>query len=332
MASTGKAANGVNKSEEDLDSSQIQKTLIVFVFVASLFILVGNLLTIISVLFFTKQKSTFSLLLTALSLTDVLSVLGPNAIALFVSLDKSKEFRDLFTLCRVQAWMIVFLRITVTLIITLLTLDRAFIAVFPHFYRKQWKGKLFVVFFFVIWIVASFVATWPLLWLDGFHVSKETENTFCLFEYENPFGGFFVLFLFFSLAVCCFCFRIMFSKGNRKSFSTKRARLDEDLGFSKQNDIVGRDAHSDTKELSRMVALVVAIYFCCILPWTVSKSLKCIHNNTRSVNYKKFVHQNYPIFWSLSLTTVISCCNTLFEDISSSSCTLKSLQILWIQL
>lgn len=296
MASTGKAANGVNKSEEDLDSSQIQKTLIVFVFVASLFILVGNLLTIISVLFFTKQKSTFSLLLTALSLTDVLSVLGPNAIALFVSLDKSKEFRDLFTLCRVQAWMIVFLRITVTLIITLLTLDRAFIAVFPHFYRKQWKGKLFVVFFFVIWIVASFVATWPLLWLDGFHVSKETENTFCLFEYENPFGGFFVLFLFFSLAVCCFCFRIMFSKGNRKSFSTKRARLDEDLGFSKQNDIVGRDAHSDTKELSRMVALVVAIYFCCILPWTVSKSLKCIHNNTRSVNYKKFVHQNYPIF------------------------------------
>ena len=296
MASTGKAANGVNKSEEDLDSSQIQKTLIVFVFVASLFILVGNLLTIISVLFFTKQKSTFSLLLTALSLTDVLSVLGPNAIALFVSLDKSKEFRDLFTLCRVQAWMIVFLRITVTLIITLLTLDRAFIAVFPHFYRKQWKGKLFVVFFFVIWIVASFVATWPLLWLDGFHVSKETENTFCLFEYENPFGGFFVLFLFFSLAVCCFCFRIMFSKANRKSFSTKRARLDEDLGFSKQNDIVGRDAHSDTKELSRMVALVVAIYFCCILPWTVSKSLKCIHNNTRSVNYKKFVHQNYPIF------------------------------------
>lgn len=302
MASTGKAANGVNKSEEDLDSSQIQKTLIVFVFVASLFILVGNLLTIISVLFFTKQKSTFSLLLTALSLTDVLSVLGPNAIALFVSLDESKEFRDLFTLCRVQAWMIVFLRITVTLIITLLTLDRAFIAVFPHFYRKQWKGKLFVVFFFVIWIVASFVATWPLLWLDGFHVSKETENTFCLFEYENPFGGFFVLFLFFSLAVCCFCFRIMFSKGNRKSFSTKRARLDEDLGFSKQNDIVGRDAHSDTKELSRMVALVVAIYFCCILPWTVSKSLKCIHNNTRSVNYKKFCPPKLSDFYVISLT------------------------------
>ena len=302
MASTGKAANGVNKSEEDLDSSQIQKTLIVFVFVASLFILVGNLLTIISVLFFTKQKSTFSLLLTALSLTDVLSVLGPNAIALFVSLDESKEFRDLFTLCRVQAWMIVFLRITVTLIITLLTLDRAFIAVFPHFYRKQWKGKLFVVFFFVIWIVASFVATWPLLWLDGFHVSKETENTFCLFEYENPFGGFFVLFLFFSLAVCCFCFRIMFSKGNRKSFSTKRARLDEDLGFSKQNDIVGRDAHSDTKELSRMVALVVAIYFCCILPWTVSKSLKCIHNNTRSANYKKFCPPKLSDFYVISLT------------------------------
>lgn len=288
MASTaGKAVNGVSKSEED--SSQIQKILIVFVFVASLFILVGNLLTIISVLFFTKQKNTFTLLLIALSLTDVLSVLGPNAIALFVSLDQSKEFRDLFTLCRVQAWMMVFLRIAATLIITLLTLDRAFITVFPHFSRKQWKRKLFVVFFFGIWIVASFVATWPLLWLDGFHVSEETENIFCLFEYENPFGVFFVLFLFFSLAVCCFCFCIIFSTANRKSFSTKRARLDEDLGSStRQHDIVGRDAHSDTKELSRIAALVVAIYFCCILPWTVSKFLKCIHNDTRSVKYKKF--------------------------------------------
>lgn len=288
MASpAGKAVNGVSKSEED--SSQIQKILVVFVFVASLFILVGNLLTIISVLFFTKQKNTFTLLLIALSLTDVLSVLGPNAIALFVSLDQSKEFRDLFTLCRVQAWMTVFLRIAATLIITLLTLDRAFITVFPHFSRKQWKRKLFVVFFFGIWIVASFVATWPLLWLDGFHVYEETENIFCLFEYENPFGVFFVLFLFFSLAVCCFCFCIIFSAANRKSFSTKRARLDEDLGSStRQYDIVGKDAHSDTKELSRIAALVVAIYFCCILPWTVSKSLKCIHNDTRSVKYKKF--------------------------------------------
>ena len=288
MASpAGKAVNGVSKSEED--SSQIQKILVVFVFVASLFILVGNLLTIISVLFFTKQKNTFTLLLIALSLTDVLSVLGPNAIALFVSLDQSKEFRDRFTLCRVQAWMMVFLRIAATLIITLLTLDRAFITVFPHFSRKQWKRKLFVVFFFGIWIVASFVATWPLLWLDGFHVSEETENIFCLFEYENPFGVFFVLFLFFSLAVCCFCFCIIFSTANMKSFSTKRARLDEDLGSStRQDDIVGRDAHSDTKELSRIAALVVAIYFCCILPWTVSKSRKCIHNDTRSVKYKKF--------------------------------------------
>ena len=288
MASpAGKAGNGVSKSEED--SSQIQKILVVFVFVASLFILVGNLLTIISVLFFTKQKNTFTLLLIALSLTDVLSVLGPNAIALFVSLDQSKEFRDRFTLCRVQAWMTVFLRIAATLIITLLTLDRAFITVFPHFSRKQWKRKLFVVFFFGIWIVASFVATWPLLWLDGFHVSEETENIFCLFEYENPFGVFFVLFVFFSLAICCFCFCIIFSTANRKSFSTKRARLDEDLGSStRQHDIVGRDAHSDTKELSRIAALVVAIYFCCILPWTVSKSLKCIHNDTRSVKYKKF--------------------------------------------
>ena len=286
MASTGKAVNGVSKSEED--STQIQKILIVFVFVASLFILVGNLLTIISVLFFTKQKNTFTLLLVALSLTDVLSVLGPNAIALFVSLDQSKEFRDLFTLCRVQAWMMVFLRIAATLIITLLTLDRAFITVFPHFSRKQWKRKLFVVFFFGIWIVASFVATWPLLWLDGFHESKDTENIFCLFEYKNPFGVFFVLFLSFSLAVCCFCFCIIFSTANRKSFSTKRARLDEDLSSSKQNDIVGRDAHSDTKELSRIAALVAAIYFCCILPWTVSKSLKCSHNIARSVKYRKF--------------------------------------------
>ena len=256
------------------ETAEIHISVIVIVFVISFFILAGNLLTILSILNFTKRKNTFSLLIIALSLTEVLNVLGPNVIALYVFFDKDNDFHKLFTLCRIQAWTMVFLRIAATLIITLLSLDRVLITVLPRFYRKHWKGKLFVAFFFGTWIMAAIIATWPLLWLDGFHVSKETQDTFCLFLYKNPFAGFFVLFLLCSLLVCCSCFFTVFSTSNKKSFSTRLA-LDEDLGSSKQLALsfIERDAHSSTKDLSRLAALVVAIYLCCILPWMVSLQL-----------------------------------------------------------
>ena len=262
---------GVNGEQTpSSETSEIRISLIMVLFVISIFILAGNMLTILSIFLFTKRKNSFSLLLIALSLTEVLNVLGPSAISLSVFFDEGNDFHQVFTLCRVQAWTIVFLRIAATLIITLIGLDRIFITVLPRFYRKQWKGKLFVVFLFGTWIVAAFIATWPLLWLDGFHVSEDTRDTFCLFLYKNPFAMFFVSFLCSMLVVCCLCFCTIFSMSNKKSFSTKSA-TDDDFGSSKQRvGLMDKDVHSDDKQLTRMAALVVALYFCCLLPWMVS--------------------------------------------------------------
>ena len=261
------------------ETSEIHMVVIVILFVFSFLIIAGNLLTTISVSQFTKRKYSLSFLIIALSLTEVLTMLGPNAIALYVFFDKTKGFEELFTLCRVQAWLVVFLRIVESLIITLLALDRLFLTAMPHFYHKRWKGKLFVLFFFGIWICAAFIATWPLLWLEGFHVSSDTQELFCLFPYNNSFARFFVLFLLCLLVICCFSFYTMFSMSSKKSFSTKPS-ANKDLASSKQQ-IVGRDVYSNTKELSRMVALVVLIYFCCILPWLVSDCMLhlCILNS-----------------------------------------------------
>lgn len=260
-------------------TSEIHVVVIVFLFVFSFLILAGNLLTIVSILQFTKRKNTMSLLIITLSLTEVLTMFGPNAIALYMFFDKNKEFEDLFTLCRVQAWLVVFLRFAESLIITLLALDGVFLTAMPHFYHKYWKGKLFVLFFFGVWICAAFIATWPLLWLEGFHVSSDTQEIFCLFPYNNSFARFFVLFLLSLLVICCFSFYTMFSMSSKKSFSTKLS-TNKDLASSKQQ-IVARDVYSSTKELSRMVALVVVIYFCCIVPWLVSERMLhlCILNS-----------------------------------------------------
>ena len=255
------------------ETSEIHISVVVILFVFSIFILVGNLLTIISILQFTRRKNTLSLLIVALSLTEVLNALGPNGIALYVFFDKSKDFHDLFTLCRVQAWTIVFLRIAATLIITLLGLDRVFVTALPHFYHKHWKGKLFIVFFFGVWLCATFIATWPLLWLEGFHISSDTQGTFCLFPYTNSFAKFFVLFLVCLLVVCCFSFYTIFSMSSKKSFSTKLATDVSLVSTSSKQQIVTRDGHTSTKDLSRMVALVVLIYFGCILPWVVSEPM-----------------------------------------------------------
>ena len=258
-------SEGVNVEQtSNSETSEIRISLIIVVFVISIFILAGNMLTIISILLFTKRKNTFSLLLIALSFTEVLNILGPSTISLSVFFqDEGNDFHQVFTLCRVQAWTVVFLRIAATLIITLIGLDRVLITAMPRFYRKHWKGKLFVAFFFGTWIVAAFIATWPLLWLDGFHVSKDSQDTFCLFLYKNPFAGFFVLFLCCMLVVCCLCFCTIFNMSNKKSFNTKLAP-DDDFGSSKQR------AALDDKELTRMAAVVVALYFCCLLPWMVS--------------------------------------------------------------
>ena len=252
------------------ETSKFHMAVIVVMFAISFLILAGNLLTIISVLQFTKRKSTLSLLIIALSLSEVLTMLGPNAIALYVFFDKNNEFGDLFTLCRVQAWLVVFLRIAESLVITLLALDRVFLTAMPHFYHKHWKGKLFVLFFFGFWICAAFIATLPLLWLEGFHVTSDAQEIFCLFPYNSSFARFFVLFLLCLLIICCFSFYTMFNMSSKKSFNTKLST--NHLASSKQQ-IVARDAYSSTKELSRMVALVVAIYFCCILPWLVSERM-----------------------------------------------------------
>lgn len=274
------------------ETSEIHIVVIVVLFVFSFLILAGNLLTIISIFQFTKRKSTLSLLIIALSLTEILTVLGPNAIALYMFFDKNKEFEDLFTLCRVQAWLVVFLRIAESFIITLLAMDRMFLTAMPHFYHKHWKGKLFVLFFFGIWMCAAFLATWPLLWLEGFHISSDTKELFCLFPYNGSFARFFVLFLLCLLVICCFSFYTIFSMSSKKSFSTKLS-TNKDLASSKQQ-IVGRDVYSSTKELSRMVALVVVIYFFCIMPWLVSERMLdlCIVNSnfcsrqaTRCIKY-----------------------------------------------
>ena len=253
------------------ETSNIHMVVIVVMFAFSFLILAGNLLTIVSVLQFTKRKNTLSLLIIALSLSEVLAMLGPNAIALYMFFDKNKEFGDLFTLCRVQAWLVVFLRIAESLVITLLALDRVFLTAMPHFYHKHWKGQLFVLFFFGSWICAAFIATLPLLWLEGFHVSRDVQEIFCLFPYNSSFARFFVLFLLCLLVICCFSFYKMFSMSSKKTFNTKLS-TNKDLASSKQQ-IVARDVYSSTKELSRMVALVVVIYFCCILPWLVSERM-----------------------------------------------------------
>ena len=265
------SVNGGQTSNDE--TSEMHMPLITALFTISSCVLAGNLLAIVSILLFTKRKKTFSFLLVTLSITEVLNVLGPNAISFYVFFDEANNFHTLFTLCRIQAWAIVFLRTAVTLLIILLGLDRAFITVIPRFYRRQWKGKLGILCYFGIWIIAAFIATWPLLWLDGFHVSRDAQETCCLFSYKNPFAGFFVLFLFCSLVICCFCFCVIFSKSNKKSFSTMLAADENIIGSLKQRAVVmdTRDVHSTEKYLTRIAALVVAIYFCCNLPWMVSQ-------------------------------------------------------------
>ena len=246
-------------------SLEIRVALIISV-VISFLILAGNLFTVVSIFCFIKRRNTSSFLLITISLIDILNILGPNTVSFFVFFDKESNFHNDFTLCRIQAWAIVFLRSASALAILFLSFDRVFITVTPRFYRKKWKGKLFVAFFFGKWVVSAFIATWPLLWLNAFQISKDTRDTLCLFLYENPFAGFFVVFLLCSMLVCCLCFYVIFSTSNKKSFSTEAAK-DEEFGYNtKQVSLVDS---TDEKDLNGLTSVLVGVYFCCIMPWMV---------------------------------------------------------------
>lgn len=247
-------------------SLETRVTLIITIFVISFFILAGNLFTVVNIFCFIKRRNTSSFLLITISLIDILNILGPNIVSFFVFFDKESNFHNHFTLCRIQAWAIVFLRCASALTISLLSLDRVFITLTPRFYRKKWKGKLFAAFCFGKWIVSAFIATWPLFWLDAFQISKDTRDTLCLFLYENPFAGFFVVFLLCSMLVCCLCFYVIFSTSNKKSFSTEAAKEEEFSYNTKQVSLVNS---TEEKDLNILTSVLFGVYFCCIIPWMV---------------------------------------------------------------
>ena len=256
------------------ETAEAHISLAVVLFVCSVLILVGNSFTIVSILQFTRRKNTYTLLIVSLSFTEVFNVLGPNGIALYAILDKSRELKDLFTLCRVQAWLMVFFRIVATILVFVLTLDRVFVTTLPQFYHKHWKGKLFIIIFFGIWISATFLATWPLLWLEGFQVSSDSGGLFCLFPHDSPFAQFFVLLHCFLLVISCFCFYAIFGMAGKKSFDTKNAKH-ENMDISSRQLIAEKDIFASSKEFSRLVVLVAVVYFCSLLPWMVSIGKIC---------------------------------------------------------
>ena len=274
-------------------SLEIRVTLIITVFAISVLILAGNLFTVVNIFCFIKRRNTSGFLLITISLIDILNILGPNIVSFFVFFDKESNFYYYSTLCRIQAWAIVFLRCASALTISLLSLDRVFITLTPRFYRKKWKGKLFVAFCFGKWIVSAFIATWPLFWLDAFQISKDTRDTLCLFLYENPFAGFFVVFLLCLMLVCCLCFYVMFSTSNKKSFSTEAAKEEEFTYNTKQVSLVNS---TEEKDLNILTSVLFGFYFCCIIPWMVREK-QIFHLRLRLIFSCSFQLLDFKFCW-----------------------------------
>ena len=266
------------------ETAAIHTALVVTLFVLSIFILLGNLLTTVGLLLFTRRRNTLSLLISALSFSEILDVLGPGAVVLYVYFDRDMNFYERFTLCRLQAWLIVFLRITSSLLITLMGLDRIFAFSFPQFYQQRWKGKIPTAVVLAIWIFAAFVATWPLLWLEGYRLSRDGLNASCTFPYNGVFAAIFVLFLFLFLSFSLFCFCSICVPANKESFSTTKSLSHGTMSIPIQQ--VTKRANN-ARKLSRMVALVIVVYSLHILPWMVSTCLAtrpCFSPDIISVN------------------------------------------------
>lgn len=260
----GESATGLTKDPA------IHAAVVITLFVLSVFILVGNFLTIISILCFTKKNTTVGLVISSVALTEVFNVLGPNIITIYVYF-ADEDLSQHSTLCKIQGWLLTCLRVATSLLICTLSLDRMLAVFTRHFYKRRWSEPLSKIILFSVWILSAFVATWPLLGFGELSSTTDGSNVYCFFSYNNRFAIFVVVFLLSQVLFNIACSCILVFRAPSTTLGADPSLSHENVGMGKRLQNPARHLHQ--RSLTRMCGFVAGVYSLCFLPWIVRSNL-----------------------------------------------------------
>lgn len=270
------------------DDQDFYSAAIFSVFILSLLIALQNLLVIASVSFYMPKNYSFSAFLFSASITDILRLFGPVSLSLHIYITKNRgalgfsEQDDV--LCQAQSWLITFLRMTSTLSIMLLSVDRSISLGAQNFYQKKWKGWNLVAVVLLCWIISAFFASWPMLFdLSDSKPLAFCSRIYCLYKTNSPYSLVFTCIQFSFIVASAGCIFYATNSSRQSLFRASYSSSTGKMAVHKTRHLVHEQYH---QKVSKMAALVVGVYSVCLLPWLVRI---LVHFNTKISNNSHFM-------------------------------------------
>lgn len=249
------------------DDYTFYKVAIYVLFTLSLLIALQNILVIVSVSYFTPKRYPFSPFMCSTSTADILQLFGPVSLSFHLYINKKADFYEDKTLCKIQSWLIIFLRMASTISILMLSIDRFLSLTAHNFYRKKWKGIFLIIIVISCWVIAAFTSSWPLIFsVDYAKPVSFSPQIYCLFSRKSLYNLVFACVQLCCILVSCIC---SFHATNSSRHSLFRASYSSSTGkmaVQKTRHLVHEQYN---QKVSKMVAIIVGIYSFSLVPWLV---------------------------------------------------------------
>lgn len=256
------------------DDYEFYSVAIYVLFVLSLLIALENILVVVSVAYFTPKKYSFSPFICSASIMDILQFFGPVSLSLHAFITKTVTFEQDETLCKIQSWLIVFLRMSSTLSILMLSIESCLSVVEQNFHRKKWNGAFVIVIVFACWVFSAFISSWPLFGVGDSKPASFCPHIYCLSVTKNSvYSIVFASIQLFCVGLSTACSFYATNSSKQSLFRASYSSSTGKMAVQKTRHLVQEQFN---QKVSKMAALVVGIYSLCLVPWLVSPLLKLL--------------------------------------------------------
>lgn len=253
-------------------SSVIQAVILI---ILGVLIVVGNSLTMLTVLWLRKRCLVVDVLIFSLALVDVMNALTSVTIAVLMRLFilRDQEFPRL--LCQAQGWCIVAFEMMSVFVISMICFDRYVAIVKPFWHRSQMTCTRTVKATIFASVLSILVASCPLLGWDTYR--QLDWLAICLFDYRSSYAIFIAIFGYVQL-IFVFVSSMAIVHSLRK-FSDRQRRLKAKHipkmrmeGSRKATHSTSKPNHGQkqSRQLAKIGMIVVVFFYMSWLPLMVS--------------------------------------------------------------
>ena len=256
-------------------SSVIQALILI---IMGVLIVVGNSLTMLTVLWLRKRCLVVDVLIFSLALVDVTNALTSVTIAVLMRLFilRDQEFPRL--LCQVQGWCVVAFEMMSVFVISMICFDRYVAIVKPFWHRSQMTCTRAVKAIIFASVLSVLAASCPLLGWDSYR--QLDWLALCLFDYQSSYAIFIAIFgyvqlifvLLSSMAIVHSLRKFSDRQRRLKAKHTPKMRTEAESQQTEAEHNVRKlnQSQKQSRQLAKIGMVVVVFFYMSWLPLMVS--------------------------------------------------------------